>query len=75
MQTDLSCFAEDDPTELEKKRQEAAKWMQEAEQATDDILTMEMWFKKLYPEMAMQMPLAYEYGDEWDLEEYCFKEL
>lgn len=49
--------------------------MQEAEQATDDIQSMEMFFKKVHPEVVTQMPMAYEYGDEWDLEEYCFKDL
>ncbi|KAK4615461.1 Meiotic coiled-coil protein 7 [Fulvia fulva] len=75
LKKELESFAEDDPTELERKKQESKKCMQEAEQATDDIQSMEMFFKKVHPEVVTQMPMAYEYGDEWDLEEYCFKDL
>ncbi|EME39426.1 hypothetical protein DOTSEDRAFT_138647 [Dothistroma septosporum NZE10] len=75
LEEELKSFAEDDPTELERKKQEAKKWLREAEQATDEIQTMEMWFKKNHPEMGAEMAMAFDYGDEWDLEEYCFKEL
>ena len=75
LQKQLAAYSDNDPTELERKRKETVQFKMEAEQCTDDIYSMEGWFKKMgQDEEGMKRLRAMFYGDEMD-EEGILKEL
>lgn len=73
---ELESYKDNDPVELERKRKEAKSMAMEVEQVTDDIYSLEKWFKDNSGGdeglAAFRMGV---YGTEWDTEEYQFKEL
>ena len=76
LQKQVAAYSDNDPTELERKVNEIAQLKNDAEQYTDDIDSMESWFKKMGQDKeaikALRMSL---YGDELDEEEGILKEL
>ena len=77
LQTQLAAYSDNDPTELERKKREIEEFKNEAEHCTDDIYSMEGWFKKIggYDEEAIKGLRMMFYGDELDEEEGVLKEL
>ncbi|KAK4542113.1 hypothetical protein LTR36_007144 [Oleoguttula mirabilis] len=76
LQKELAAYSDDDPTELERKKKESQTLSVEAEQYSDEILSMEGWFKNIIPdEEGMMMLRMSMYGDEFDAEEGALKEL
>lgn len=76
LQQELESYKDNDPVELERKQKEAKSMAMEVEQVTDDIYSLEKWFKDNSGGdeglAAFRMGV---YGTEWDTEEYQFKEL
>ncbi|KAK5122452.1 hypothetical protein LTR85_004036 [Meristemomyces frigidus] len=76
LQKELAAYSDEDPTELERKKKESQSFRAEAEQYTDEIDSMEGWFKNIIPdEEGMKMLRMSMYGDEFDAEEGMLKEL
>lgn len=46
LQKELATYSENDPTELERKKNEAKLFLKEAEEYTDQICSMEGWLQK-----------------------------
>ena len=76
LQKQLFAYSANDPTEIERKKNEAGQYKIEAEQYTDDIYLMEGWFKKMgHDEEVLKGLRMMLYGDELDEEEGILKEL
>lgn len=75
LQKELAVYSDNDPEELERKEKETTELRAEVTKYTDDIQTMESWFKKHGLEQQLSVLQMSCYGDEWDTEEYDFKEV
>ena len=76
LQRQLAAYSDTDPTELECKKEEIEHSKNEAEQYTDDIYSMEAWYKKMgEDEEGMKVLRMTLYGDEVDKEDTILKEL
>ena len=76
LQKQLAAYSDTDPTELERKRNEIERFKAEADQCTDDIYTIEGWFKKTFQDdEALRNLRVSLYGDELDVENGVLKEL
>lgn len=74
---DLACYVNDDPTELERKMEEAEKLKAAAMQWTEDIEEMEGWFKTRtegQPDQFQELMQSF-YGNEYDEENCVLREL
>ncbi|KAK4500506.1 hypothetical protein PRZ48_008695 [Zasmidium cellare] len=74
LDTKLAAYSANDPEELERKEEETKALRDEATKYTDDLYSMEGWFKKKDMEQALTVFRMSLYGDEWDTEEYDFKD-
>jgi hypothetical protein len=73
---ELATYSDNDPTELEKKVDEAAQWKTDTEGLTDDIYSMEGWLKdQLGGGEGLDVMLQETYGKEYDEEVRGLKEL
>lgn len=72
---ELEAYSDNEPFELERKEQEIKELHREATKYTDDIYSMESWFKKRDMEQNLTAYRMSFYGDEWDTEELDLKEL
>lgn len=70
----LAAYKDNDPVELERKEKEMQKLRAEATKYTDDLYAMEGWLKKRDMGQALTVFQMAYYGDEWDTEEYDFKD-
>jgi hypothetical protein len=76
MRRELRSYSDDDPTEIEHKGLEAKRLFEEATAYTEDIYTLEDYFKKQgVPTEQMTTIQVGIYGDEFDTEEYALREL
>ena len=77
LRTELAAYTDQDPIELKKKRAETTQFKAEADKWTDQILSMEGWLKELMGGDREQMTAMMRqfYGDEYDEEEGCLREL
>jgi hypothetical protein len=77
LRKELAAYSEQDPIEVDKKRAEMKHFQQESDRWTDQIMSMEGWFKghtggdmeQMYNIMRMC------YSDEFDDEEGGLREL
>ncbi|KAF2142194.1 uncharacterized protein K452DRAFT_333004 [Aplosporella prunicola CBS 121167] len=77
LKKELAGYSDNDPVEVEKRRAEAEAYRKAAEAWTEQIQSMEMWFKEQTAgdrEAMVQLKMTY-YGDEYDEEEEGLKEL
>ncbi|EME80476.1 uncharacterized protein MYCFIDRAFT_166800 [Pseudocercospora fijiensis CIRAD86] len=65
----LAAYSEDDPTEMQRRETECTKLFHDADQYTDQIVSMEEWLEKNYGREAVSAS-RFEYGEEWDSEEF-----
>jgi hypothetical protein len=73
---ELATYSDNDPTELEKRVEEAAWWKAAAEECTDDIYSMEGWIKEqMGGGEGLAVMLQETYGKEYDEEVRGLKEL
>jgi hypothetical protein len=73
---ELATYSDNDPTELEKKVDEAAQWKTDTEGLTDDIYSMEGWLKdQLGGGEGLDVMLQETYGKEYDEEVRALKDL
>ncbi|KAF1998059.1 meiotic nuclear division protein 1 [Amniculicola lignicola CBS 123094] len=77
LRTELAAYSEQDPVEMEKKMQEAQEFKTNTEKFTDHILGMEGWLKDSLGGDKAQLlnVMRMCYGDEFDEEEGCLREL
>ena len=76
LQKALYAYSDNDPTELLRKRKEIERYRREAEQYTDEVHSMEGWFRSQGQDAAGITALRTSlYGDEYDAEEGIIKEL
>ncbi|KAF2877814.1 Mnd1 family-domain-containing protein [Massariosphaeria phaeospora] len=77
LRQDLAAYSEQDPVEMDKKRDEAHKFRNDAEKHTDQILSMEGWLKDHLGGDKEQLGSIMQmcYGDEFDEEEGGLREL
>jgi hypothetical protein len=77
LRKDLVAYSEHDPVEMDKKNGQAQKHKADAEVFTDHILSMEGWLKEHTGGDKEQMSniMRMCYGDEFDEEEGCLREL
>lgn len=76
LRKELAAYSDDDPTELERKKKETQGFKADAEQYSEEIYSMEGWFKNAgTDEESMNMLRMSMYGDEFDAEEGGLKEL
>jgi hypothetical protein len=77
LRTALAAYSENDPVEMEKRKELIRKWKAEAEKWTEQIQTMEDWFKKHGIVDRQQFLLMKQnwYGDEFDEDEGCLREM
>lgn len=75
--TELAAYKENDPVEVEKRKELARSRKAEAEKWTEQILSMEGWFKKQVGGDKVQFAGMKQnwYGDEFDEEEGELREL
>lgn len=72
----LAAYSDNDPTELDRKRKEATALKHDADKYTDDIYSMEGWFKGIgQDEESLRRLRMSLYGDEVDVEDGVLKEL
>jgi hypothetical protein len=77
LRQELAAYSEQDPVEVEKKRNETQLFRNNVEKYTDQILSMEGWLKEHMggdPESFSQMKRML-YEDEFDEEEGGLREL
>jgi len=77
LRAELAAYREQDPAEVERQRDLAARRKVEAEAFTEKILCMEAWFKKQAggdKGLLLSMKQMW-YGDEFDEEELGLREL
>lgn len=73
----LAAYSENDPVEMEKRKELIRKRKAEAEKWTEQIQTMEEWFRKhaaVDRERFLLMKQNW-YGDEFDEDEGCLREI
>jgi len=76
LQKALAAYSDNDPTEIERKLKEVKGFKAEVEVYTDDIYSMEGWFKGAGQDAEGMMRLrTLFYGDELDAEEGMLREL
>ena len=77
LRTELAAYSENDPVEMEKRKELIRKLKVEAEKWTEQIQTMEDWFKKHAAVDREQFLLMKQnwYGDEFDEDEGCLREI
>ncbi|EMC91213.1 hypothetical protein BAUCODRAFT_28353 [Baudoinia panamericana UAMH 10762] len=75
LQMELSAYSDSDPTELERKAKDLNGFKAVVGQCTDDIYSMEGWFKSIGQSEAVQALRVQLYGDELDAEEGMLREL
>ena len=77
LKVELAAFTDQDPVEMTKKEQETAQFKSEADKWTDQILSMEGWLKEFMGGDREQMTAMMQqyYGEEYDEEEGCLREL
>jgi chromosome segregation ATPase len=75
--TELAAYNDSDPIELERKKAEVAGFKSEAEQATDDICSLEGWYRvtSCMDNETMRGFRMQNYGDEFDEQEGFLREL
>lgn len=73
----LEAYSENDPVEMEKRKGLILKRKTEAEKWTEQILTMENWFRKhaVVDKEAFLLMKQNWYGDEFDEDEECLREI
>ncbi|KAM3414722.1 hypothetical protein BST61_g9879 [Cercospora zeina] len=69
MQTELETFSDEDPTALQKMQEEVCGDYAMAEMFTEDIYSMESWFKKQGAEELVGIFPETVYGEEWSAED------
>ncbi|KAF2669588.1 hypothetical protein BT63DRAFT_264591 [Microthyrium microscopicum] len=77
LKSEMARYAEHDPVELERQREMAVDMRVQAEALTEQIECMAGWLKKkggMDRYMFQDMQRNW-YGDEWDEEEQCLREL
>jgi Mg2+ and Co2+ transporter CorA len=74
LQNELATYSENDPTELENKKEQARMSFKEADEYSDGINEMESWLLKLSGPEA-KASLHQSYGEEYDEEEGGLREL
>lgn len=77
LRKELAAYSDTDPTELERKRKEVEGLKAEAVQYTDEIDSLESWFKNKggLDAEGMNMLRRGMYGDDFDEEEGTLREL
>ena len=76
LQKELAAYSDSDPTELERKKKEIEGFKCETEQYTDDVYSMEGWFKKQgQDEESLKQLRSALYGDQLDGEEGILREI
>lgn len=75
LQKELATYSDSDPTEVERKKEEARMWYKEADGYSDSIDSMESWFKKQGMDEAVAALKQMLYGDEYDEEEGALRDL
>jgi hypothetical protein len=77
LRQELAAYSEQDPIEVDKKKNEAQQYQTEVDRYTDQILSMEGWLKERLSGDAEQMMQTKRmlYGDEYDEEEGGLREL
>ncbi|KAL5121940.1 hypothetical protein ACEQ8H_000156 [Pleosporales sp. CAS-2024a] len=77
LRTELAAYSEEDPVEVEKKAAETQKALDDANNYTDQIYSMESWIKKQGSGSPADLALVFKmlYGDEYDDEESGLREL
>jgi hypothetical protein len=77
LRQELAGYSDSDPAEVDNKRQEIGQCKQDAEKWTDQIQSMEGWFKEQTNGDKEQMSgiMKMCYGDEFDEEEQCLREI
>jgi hypothetical protein len=73
----MAAYSDQDPVEMDKMKQETLKYRNEAETWTDQILSMESWLKDKLAGDREQIAamLKLYYGNEYDEEEGCLREI
>lgn len=77
LKSELTKYASRDPQELERMRQKLCQLKDRAEEATEKIWVWERWFRNtagMIEEEIIEMGRA-GYGEEWDENEKCLREL
>ncbi|CZT18154.1 related to MND1 Mnd1/Hop2 complex promote meiotic chromosome pairing and DSB repair [Ramularia collo-cygni] len=75
LQKELATYSESDPTEVERKKVEAKVWYKEADECSDQINSIEDWYKKQgHHDMVKELQKGL-YGDEYDEEEGGLRDL
>jgi hypothetical protein len=77
LRQDLAAYSEQDPVEMDKKKEETQEFRNRAEKYTDHILSMEGWLKESTGGDKEQLSgiLRQCYDDEFDEEEGGLREL
>lgn len=76
LQKQLAAYSDNDPTELERKCKEVEGFKKDAEVYTDDIYSMEGWFRSVGQDGEGMLRLRTMcYGDELDPEDNVLKDL
>ncbi|KAF2263641.1 meiotic nuclear division protein 1 [Lojkania enalia] len=77
LRKELAAYSEQDPVELDKKREETMQFRDDAEKFTDQIISMERWLREQTGGDKEQMRniMIMFYGDEFDEEEGGLREL
>lgn len=71
----LATYSENDPTELERKKEEIKSLSKDVEEYSDNIYSMEGWVKKEYGDEAVVELHKAIYGDEYDEDAGGLREL
>jgi hypothetical protein len=76
LRNEIASYSENDPVEVEKKKEQMAKFKAEAEKWTDQIQSMEAWMKRAGVDKDVLLGMKrHMYGDEFGDEEGGLKEL
>lgn len=77
LRQELAAYSEQDPVEMDKKKEETQKFRSDAEKFTDHIFSMEGWLKDSTSgdKELMSGILRECYGDNFDEEEGGLREL
>ena len=76
LRTELAAYSEFDPVELDRKLEDTRRSRAAADRFAEHIYCMESWLKERIPDRESQIGLLKDlYGDEWDEEDECLREL
>jgi hypothetical protein len=76
LRTELAAYSEFDPVELDMKLEDTRRSRAAADKFTEHIYCMESWLKEQIPDRESQIGILKDlYGDEWDEEDGCLREL